>query len=160
MEHWLPIDDFDSYEVSDHGRVRNANTGHILNQYDNGLGTLQVTMFENGRLHARAVHRLVASAFISPPPEGAAVMFKDHDRTNLHVDNLDWKPRWFVVKRTIQHKRLYPRDHRRVLMHSTNQIFENSLVCAEAIDGLEELVILTAGDPNGRTYKGSTFSFV
>ena len=159
MEHWLDIEDFNDYEVSDKGRIRNANTGRQLGIYDNGHGVLQVVMKRNRQAVCRSVHRLVASAFIHPAPDDSVPMHIDDDWTNNSADNLVWKPRWFAVKRTKQAMRSYPRDMRPIFMVKTGGIYSNALECAKMIGGLEDLVLLTAQNEYGATYLGSQFEF-
>lgn len=159
MEHWAPIEEFLDYEVSDLGRVRNANTGRPLGIYDNGHGVLQVVMNREGKKFCRAVHRLVAHAFLDPAPDDCIPIHIDEDWTNNSAVNLMYKPRWFAVKRTRQSRRAQPRDIRPILMAKTGEVYDNALECAKAIGGLEELVLLTAQNRHGATYYGSTFEF-
>ena len=86
-ERWLPVVDFERlYEVSDHGRVRSVDRivphrttgtvalrGKLLAQRLNDSGYRTVSLYRNGRHTLRAVHILVAAAFIGPRPEGMEV---------------------------------------------------------------------------------------
>lgn len=159
MEVWLPVEEFPGYEVSSHGRVRNDSTQRILGMYDNGGGTLQVVMRRERKNNARAVHKLVAEAFLDLPPEDHVPIHLDGNWLNNHVDNLQWKPRWFAFKRTRQLNRTRPRDPRPVLEVKTGRVYDNALVCAKEIGGLEELVISTAQSRTGATYLGSAYQF-
>lgn len=159
VEHWALIEEFPDYEVSDLGSVRNAHTGRILGIYDNGHGVMQVVMNRDRRKYCRAVHRLVAEAFLDPAPDDCIPIHIDEDWTNNEASNLVWKPRWFAVKRTQQSRRTEPRDIRPVLMVKTGVVYDNALVCAKEIGGLEELVLLTAQNRHGATYFGSAFEF-
>ena len=159
MVEWRIIDEFPDYEVSDEGQVRNISTQQMLGIFDNGNGVLQVVLTKNKKKWARAVHRLVANAFLDLPPVGYVPIFLDGDRTNLSASNLEWKPRWFAVKRTLQAKRVIPMDDRPIIMLKTEEIYPNALECAKAIGGLEELVLITAQNRHGATYMGSQFEF-
>ena len=160
MEEWLPIEDFPGYEVSSLGRVRNVHTERLLGVHDNGRGVLQVVLRRDNRNHARAVHRLVANAFLDLPPDGYVPIFLDEDRKNLAASNLEWRPRWQAQKRTRQSQRTEPTDPRPIRMDRTGVVYSNALECAKAIDGLEEQILLAAQYGYGSKYKGSTFSFV
>lgn len=161
MEQWRQIEDFPTYEVSDHGRVRRGDSGRVLGVYDNGHGVLQVVVRRDNRSYARAVHRLVAESYLDSPPDGDYVpMFRDDDRTNLHAGNLEWRTRSFAIQWTLQSKRTVPHDSRRVLHARSGVVFPNSLECAKALRGLEDLVILTAQSLWQTTYMGSRFEFV
>lgn len=160
MEEWLEIEDFPGYEVSSEGRIRNGNTGLLLGIHDNGHGVKQVVMRRDGRNNARAVHKLVALAYLDPAPDDCVPIHLDGDWNNNAVDNLDWKPRWFAVKRTLQNKRTTPNDDRPVRFVKTGEVYDNSLECARDIGGFEDLVILTAQNRYGATYLGSLIEFV
>ena len=70
-EQWKPISDkaVKGYEVSDAGRVRNAETGDVLNAYQNKLVVFSV----KGKAVCRSVGKLVATAFIGPVKKGTRV---------------------------------------------------------------------------------------
>lgn len=161
MERWAPIEDFPGYEVSDHGRVRNS-SGRILGIYDNGGGTLQVTLRRDGRNNARAVNRLVAIAHISFEDYDHTPMHIDGDATNNHADNLVWKPRWFANRQTRQRNRTVAMDTRGIIIEGdgirADQHYENALECAREIGGLEEMVLIAAQSRN-TSYMGMNFRF-
>lgn len=162
MEIWSPIDNFPPYEVSNQGRVRNGESDKLLGIHDNGHGILQVVMRRDGRNNARAVHRLVANAFLDAPPEDDEFvpMWIDGDRTNNQESNLQWKPRWFAIKITLQNKRTKPKDGRRIRHVKSGTVYVNALEAAKELEGLEELIILTAQAGHGRTYLGTTWELL
>ncbi len=159
MQKWLPIDNFPGYEVSNDGLVRNASNLYVLGLYDNGRGYLQVVMRKEGRNTARAVHRLVANAFHGEEPRDHVPVHLDEDKTNNHIDNLSWTPRWLAMQQKKQRVRTSPNDIRKIHMLSTNEVFENALECAEAIGGLEDMVLIAA-QSRSISYKGSEFAFI
>lgn len=87
IEIWQVIELNTNYEVSTFGRVRNISTGEILQgSLTPKGGYVRVSL---GKKHHR-VHRLVALAFIPNPNNYPQVHHKDEDKTNNHVDNLEW----------------------------------------------------------------------
>ena len=160
METWASIEDFPPYEVSDSGRVRNGDNGRVLGIYDNGHGVLQVVIRRGNCNNARAIHRLVAEAFLDPAPDDCVPMHVDGDWGNNKPENLVWKPRWFAVKWTKQSKQTTPRDCRRVRVIKSGEVYPNALECAKAIGGVEEYVLITAQSRWETTYMGSRFEFV
>lgn len=90
-EVWQAIDASCAYEVSQFGRVRWAD-GRIKLPTTSRDGTLVVNLYANGRNCVRAVHTLVAGAFLGPRPAGHMVVHKDNDPTNCHAVNLSYQP--------------------------------------------------------------------
>lgn len=93
-EIWKTIEEFDNYEVSNFGNVRNKKTGRLLKKAIkkrkiNSLGYEYVTVKGRYKLY---VHRLVAKAFVeNPNPTKFNII--DHIDTNSlnnHYLNLKW----------------------------------------------------------------------
>ena len=88
-ELWKPIKDFDNYEVSSFGKVRNIKTHRILKSATKG-GYILVGLCQNGKGKSIGVHRLVAESFIENPENKPQVNHIDKNRSNNNVDNLEW----------------------------------------------------------------------
>ena len=97
-ELWRPVPGHSSYEISDHGRVRRCVTvrgrraGSLLRPGQSYSGHLFVIITPDvGKPRKQWVHRLVAMAFIGPPPfDGAYVLHGDDVPTNNVPSNLQW----------------------------------------------------------------------
>jgi hypothetical protein len=99
---WRPVVGFeDFYAVSSAGRVkrtapgRRTRPGFVLRvrlMYKRGYPTVKLCT-GNGTYHVALVHRLVATAFIGPPPEGGEVNHKDGVQSNNDWRNLEWTTR-------------------------------------------------------------------
>jgi HNH endonuclease/NUMOD4 motif len=84
-ERWLPVPDYeDLYLVSSLGRIRslprNTTSGRIM----------KFQPHKDGVQVKRAVHIIVARAFLGPPPEGQEVRHKDGNPPNCAVTNLHY----------------------------------------------------------------------
>lgn len=100
MEVWKPIKNYeDKYEISTYGRIRSSqrtakrNEDKIITLFINESGYPMVKLYNGAKRIGKKfrVHRLVAETFISNiDPQKEWVNHKDHDRTNNHVDNLEW----------------------------------------------------------------------
>lgn len=91
QEEWRPISGYEGlYEISSYGRVRNR-FGKILAQCNKeGTDYKRVHLCKNNVAKWHSVHRLVAKAFL-PIEEGKDVVnHLDHDKSNNHVENLEW----------------------------------------------------------------------
>jgi hypothetical protein len=89
MEVWNPIQNYDNYEVSSFGRVKNKKTERILKHSCRG-GYLSLGLTQNGKKLAISVHRLVANAFIENPEDKPQVNHIDKNRSNNNIGNLEW----------------------------------------------------------------------
>lgn len=159
MEQWLPIDDFLYYEVSSEGRVKNKGSDYILKPIDNGNGGVMVILRRDGRGHSRLIRRLVANAFLPPPRlHSDAPVHLDGDYKNCAANNLEWRPRWYASQRTHQSNRTEPLRRRLIRNVTTGEIYQDTLDCARAIDGLEEYVIRAARFD--MLYRGYKLEFV
>ena len=84
VETYKKIDGIENYSVSDHGNVRNDQTGRVLKPASNALGYLQVSI--NG--NAKRLHQLVATAFLVNPDNKKCVDHIDNNRQNNNLINL------------------------------------------------------------------------
>lgn len=102
-EKWLPVVGYeDSYEVSDHGRVRSLARecpakipgqtrtvpAKMLTPYQHGRKHFYVTLSRGGAIKKHKVHRLVLAAFVGPCPEGQFALHWNDDRTDNTLANL------------------------------------------------------------------------
>lgn len=101
IETWRGIPGFPGYEASDRGRVRSVDrfmsvrsrgrtysryvSGKLLVPVNNGSGYFHVQL---GAGKHRYIHRLVASAFLGPVPDGMWVCHNDGNPANNELANL------------------------------------------------------------------------
>lgn len=145
-ELWKTIDGFDNYSVSNFGRVRSNWSERILITYANQSGTEQVGLMLNGKQYHRSVSLLVAKAFI-PQPSGPfdTPINLDGNRSNNHVDNLVWRPRWFAIKYNKQFKEEIPYEFQinvPIEDMKTGEVTKNSFECAKKYGLLENEIIM------------------
>jgi len=90
-EEWRPVEGYETYEVSNLARVRNAKTHHIKKQKLNNKGYWFVGLCITGRKKKNLmVHRLVAIAFIPNPNNLPCVLHRDDNPLNPLPSNLFW----------------------------------------------------------------------
>jgi hypothetical protein len=96
---WRIVEESPNYAVSEDGRImrvvpgRGAHVGKVLkmNYCCVGLRYLKVQLSEGNISRARTVHRLVALAFLGPPPTSKhEVAHSDGNSSNNHRSNLRW----------------------------------------------------------------------
>lgn len=153
---WREIDEFPDYSVSNEGQVSNNRTGRILALTRNQHGIVQVGLTKDLLQYKRSVTLLVARAFLDPP---AILTFTtpinlDGDRTNNHIENLMWRPKWFAIR---YHKQFNNerRGFREPIMEThTGEKFKNSWQAATKYGLLDrEILIATLN----RTYVWPTY---
>ena len=64
VEHWLTIDGYDNYQVSNFGRIRNCTTGKILKLRYDCHGYSRVNIYKDKKMKTHKIHQLVANEFI------------------------------------------------------------------------------------------------
>jgi len=87
-EVWKDIINYDNYEVSTFGKVRNKKTGRTLKPCNRG--GYYVVGLSNKKTKTFQVHRLVAEAFIENPENKPHVNHKDKNSLNNNLSNLEW----------------------------------------------------------------------
>ena len=91
-ELWKPIENFENYEVSTLGRVKNTTTYRMMKLNSKG-GYLCISLVNTFRQNAFKVHRLVALAFIQNPKNKTDVNHMDKNKHNNNISNLEWNTR-------------------------------------------------------------------
>lgn len=96
-EMWKTISEWEDFEVSTWGRVRNRKTNNVLAQYPKGIwGHLKLTLYRNGAQKRGVdkkdftVHTLVLSAFDRTKPRGEELRHLNGIAWDNTVDNLVW----------------------------------------------------------------------
>ena len=88
IEVWRNVNNYENYEVSSLGNVKNKNTGRILKAAN--IGGYYCVGLSNIKTKTFSVHRLVADAFIENPENKSDVNHKDKNSLNNSLSNLEW----------------------------------------------------------------------
>lgn len=119
-EIWKPIKGLECYyEISNLGRIKALNrlikrnsSGNfitkekILKLSKNPNGYVTVTLYKDGSLFRRLVHRLVAEAFILKPDNKNEIDHIDTNRSNNEAENLRWCTRSENNRNPITNKKM------------------------------------------------------
>ena len=106
MEIWKDIKGYEGiYQVSSYGQIRSLDRfsrykgrddknriekGKAKHPTQTNKGYLKITLFKNGKGETREIQRIVAETFIDNPFCKDQVNHIDGNKTNNHVENLEW----------------------------------------------------------------------
>lgn len=90
---WKTIDEYEKYEISRDGHVRNKRTGQILKNRPDKDGYSRVDLYSTDKKgHTKKVHRLVMETFLGldPDPWRDQVNHINGDKSDNRFENLEW----------------------------------------------------------------------
>ena len=90
FEVFRSITEYDNYEVSNFGNVKNKQTARILKPGKDTHGYYFVNLCKNGKHKSFKIHRLIAIAFIDNPLNKPYIDHINNQRTNNNLSNLRW----------------------------------------------------------------------
>ncbi len=90
-----PAANFPGYFVTAYGDIVSClgRAPRRLKQANMEQGNKAVLLRRNGRSYSVLVHNLILEAYTGPKPDGHSAYFKDGNRNNMTVENLEWRPR-------------------------------------------------------------------
>lgn len=89
-EFYQTIFDFDNYQISNLGNVKNIITGKILKPLKSKTGHCRVYLYNESGRKRFLVHRLVAIHFIPNPDNYYIINHLNCDPTDNRIQNLEW----------------------------------------------------------------------
>lgn len=147
MENWKPVLGYEGlYEVSDQGRVRSVETivksscrnggtrirpSKILRAAKKSNGYLSVDLGRDGKIKTRAVHRIVAEAFLPAEPGKTQVNHKNLNKLDNRPVNLEWCTPGENIRHAHENGACAPSPHRkRLRCRETGREFDSSYQAA------------------------------
>ena len=160
-EIWKPIENFNNYEISSLGRVKNISTGKVLKPILISTGYYQVGLFKQNKCYRKLIHRLVAEAFLENPENLPQINHIDEVKINNKVENLEWCSASYNTNYGTRNKRLSISHAKKVQCIETGEIFD----CAKDVArkyNLELFSVSNAANPNHtqRTAGGYTWCYI
>lgn len=158
---WRGIPGFANYSVSHTGHVCNDMTGRILRQTKNANGNAVVGLRQDNAQYKRSVSLLVANLFILSRPHETfdTPINLDGDKFNNHVENLQWRPRWFAMNYHHQFKTGPSGFNRPVVEVNTQTHFDTAWLAAITCGVMERDVIGSVMNHNAEVWPtGQRFS--
>lgn len=91
LSDFIQVVDFPNYLINKNGDVYSKPYKKLLKQQKNNDGYMGIQITNKGNRRSYLVHRLVAIHFIDKRiNDGNKINHKDGDKTNNHVENLEW----------------------------------------------------------------------
>ena len=88
---WKKIPNFNKYEASNCGKIRNFKTKRLINGSLDGDEYLVSSLSNNeGKFINVKFHRIIAQTFIENPDNKLTVNHIDKNKQNNHISNLEW----------------------------------------------------------------------
>ena len=122
MEEWFCIPNFDKYEITKNGKIRNKKSSKLLKVYNKNYYPSISIRDNNGKIKTCKIHRLVALTFLNNPENKLTVNHKDHNTQNYNLNNLEWATH---LEQNI-HKRKHITKGRKVVMMDLNDNIINT----------------------------------
>lgn len=133
MEKWKQSEEFPNYEISYSASVRSIKTGRVLKTSTDRKGYETISLRKNGQQFTRKVHRLVAETFLRDKYRpGLEVTHKNGDRSKNEADNLEWKRRSDIIRKTYENGRRQTHRMKRVRVVETGEIYDSIVDCSKA----------------------------
>lgn len=89
-ELWCVVENFENYEISSYGRIKNIKTNYYKKATLTNDGYLRTTLSKNQKFKTYYVHRLVGIHFLDNGKKLPFINHKDGDKINNNVYNLEW----------------------------------------------------------------------
>lgn len=132
MEIWKPLRNFPSYNGSTEGRIMNVKTQRIMKPFMNGKGYLQVCLRKNNQQYTVKVSKVIAETFLGEHP-GMDVTYKNGNRLDIDIYNLEWCTRKEVIRRAFERgTKISPRQIP-VRIVETGETYDSIRACARDI---------------------------
>ena len=89
-EEWRTISEYENYQISNMGRVKNIKTEKILKPSIDKRGYCRASLYKDGMVSKFSIHRLVAHEFLENPNEELYIDHMDRNCSNNCINNLRW----------------------------------------------------------------------
>ena len=132
MEIWKPVRNFPSYDCSNYGRIRNIKTQRILRTNSDPNGYIKACLQKNNSQYTMKVAKLIAETFLGEHP-GMDVRYKDNDRSNVCLDNLEWCTRSELIGDAYKRGSKKPYQSIPIRVVETGEVYESIKACADDI---------------------------
>ena len=178
-EIWKDIKDYEGlYQVSNWGRIKRLRR-LITNQYNsfyieekilkpqkNRYGYLYINLYKNGIMKHKTIHKLVAEVFLPNPNNLPQINHKDEDKTNNHVNNLEWCDRKYNINYGTRNERISKsqingKRSKIVIQYNLDGTFVREWPSAMECErnGFEHSLIIYCCQGKRKTHKGFKWSY-
>jgi hypothetical protein len=121
---WKTINDYEDYQVSDWGYIKNKRGLITRGWSHNKYGHRKVRLYKDDKAKDFYLHRLVAIAFIDNPDNKPYINHIDSNPDNNHYTNLEW----VTHKENVNHARINGRLNtvgKRLMSTVTGKVYKS-----------------------------------
>lgn len=160
IEKWKNIENFDNYQVSNLGNVRNLNfnkTGKVklLKQKTDKDGYSEIILCKNSKYKTFKVHRLVAINFVDNNDDKPQVNHINGNKSDNNVNNLEWVTASENLKHKHRHLKHKAVNSKKVICVDTGKIFNSGASAARSLG----LTVTCVRDSIRRGHKAGGYSW-
>lgn len=155
MKEWKNIKDFEHYQISNEGEVRNE-SGKILKPFMTNSGYLQVHLFKDKKRTKKYIHRMVAESFVPNIGNLKEVNHLDGNKHNNVADNLQWCTR----HENLVHSCYVLNNHVKAVRCIETGVVYPSIMDAERNTGIKHTSISRCCDGRQKKTHGMHWEFV
>lgn len=138
-EIWKDIKNFDLYQVSNKGRVKNKITDTLIkHQNPQGYNIITLNISKQKKTKGFLVHRLVAEAFILNPENKTTIDHIDRNPSNNNLENLRWATQKEQQNNKTHRSWVIPRKIHR--LNNQNKILETYESIGKAFDYIKDVI--------------------
>ena len=133
METWKPLKNFPSYNGSTEGRIMNIRTQRIMRTYTNSKGYSVVCLRKKNKQYTVRVAKVIAETFLGENP-GMDVTYKNGNRSDIDISNLEWCTRQEVIQRSFERGERVPSRQIPIRVVETGKTYDSIRACARGIE--------------------------
>ncbi len=95
---WKTIKNYNNYEISTEGLIRNRTTGKILTAKKNSTGIYLVNLYQNKKSKSFTVHSLVVETFLEPVDGCKRIQHINGYKCDNNLNNLKYVSNSEIIK--------------------------------------------------------------
>ena len=149
------------YAITEDGKVWSYKSKKFLAPHIVNSGYYQIRLCKDGIYHRYYLHRLVCEAYIPNPDNLPEVNHKDENKTNNHMDNLEWCTHSYNNNYGTHSKRAGEKHRRPVYCIELDKAFTSMRIAADELNlNYQILSFVLSGKYRNKTCGGYHWQYL